>query len=254
VKNMGIDLVEIFGMHYPGSEKFRLHQIVTYMFMHDPTGIAHIFFNMFALWMFGRVLESVWGSKRFLMYYLITGLGAIAIHTFVNYLEISSLQNAIDAFRNTPSADLFYSFISDHKKQMEVLYYENSNLNFYTEAITFANEWLDKPDNLSYANEALMKLVSFQTALINIPTVGASGAVFGILLAFGMLFPNTQLMLLFPPIPIRAKYFVIGYGLIELYLGFAQPGSNVAHFAHLGGMLFGFILIKYWNKNSRHFY
>jgi len=89
---------------------------------------------------------------------------------------------------------------------------------------------------------------------MDIPTVGASGAVFGILLAFGMLFPNTQLMLLFPPIPIKAKYFVIGYGVLELYLGLAQPGSNVAHFAHLGGMLFGFILIKYWNKNSRHFY
>ncbi|MDO8951572.1 MAG: rhomboid family intramembrane serine protease, partial [Draconibacterium sp.] len=89
---------------------------------------------------------------------------------------------------------------------------------------------------------------------LNTPTVGASGAVFGILLGFGMLFPNTQLMLLFPPIPIKAKYFVIGYGAIELYLGFAQPGSNVAHFAHLGGMLFGYFMIKYWNKNSKRFY
>jgi membrane associated rhomboid family serine protease len=89
---------------------------------------------------------------------------------------------------------------------------------------------------------------------MDIPTVGASGAVFGVLLAFGVLFPNTQLMLLFPPIPIKAKYFVIAYGLIELYLGFSRPGSNVAHFAHLGGMLFGYLLIKYWNKNTKHFY
>ncbi|MFW6257686.1 MAG: rhomboid family intramembrane serine protease, partial [Prolixibacteraceae bacterium] len=89
---------------------------------------------------------------------------------------------------------------------------------------------------------------------LNTPTVGASGAVFGILLGFGMLFPNTRLMLLFPPIPIKAKYFVIGYGVLELYLGFSQPGSNVAHFAHIGGMLFGFIMIKYWNKNRNKFY
>jgi len=89
---------------------------------------------------------------------------------------------------------------------------------------------------------------------MNIPTVGASGAVFGVLLAFGMLFPNTELFLMFPPIPIKAKYFVIGYGAIELYLGLTQPGSNVAHFAHLGGMLFGFILIKYWNKRKDVFY
>ncbi len=90
--------------------------------------------------------------------------------------------------------------------------------------------------------------------LLNIPVVGASGAVFGLLLAFGMLFPNTQLMLLFPPIPIKAKYFVMGYGAIELYLGFSHPGSNIAHFAHLGGMLFGFIMIKYWQKHSNKFY
>jgi len=90
--------------------------------------------------------------------------------------------------------------------------------------------------------------------LLNTPTVGASGAVFGILLGFGMLFPNTQLMLLFPPIPIKAKYFVMGYGAIELYLGISQPGSDVAHFAHLGGMLFGYFMIKYWNKTSNRFY
>lgn len=240
LKNMGIDLVEIFGMHYPGSEKFRLHQIITYMFMHG--GLTHIFFNMFALYMFGRVLESVWGSKRFLMYYLITGLGAIAIHTFVNYLEISSLQNAIDAFRNTPSPEVLEKFVNQHLP------------NASSQVRDFIISWYDDPTSTAYASEGLNLMERILELKMDIPTVGASGAVFGILLAFGMLFPNTQLMLLFPPIPIRAKYFVIGYGLIELYLGFTQSGSNVAHFAHLGGMLFGFILIKYWNKNSRHFY
>ncbi len=251
-KNMGVDLVDIFGMHYPGSDKFMLHQIITYMFMHG--GFTHILFNMFALWMFGRVLESVWGPKRFLMYYMITGIGAIALHTLISYFEISSIQNTIEAFQNAPSAEQFYDFITSHEKQMSGLVYTNGGGNLYNASMTLANEWLDNPESTRYVATASSVMNNFYYAIVNIPTVGASGAVFGILLAFGMLFPNTQLMLLFPPIPIKAKYFVIGYGLVELYLGLAQPGSNVAHFAHLGGMLFGFILIKYWNKNSRNFY
>lgn len=242
LQSMGIDLVEIMGMHYPGSEKFMLHQVVTHMFMHSPERITHILFNMFALWMFGRVLESVWGPRRFLTYYFVTGLGAIALHTFVNYLEISSIQNAIDAFQNTPSPDLLDLFV--HK-----------NLpNATAQVQDFINIWYDDPSNNTYASEGLNLMQRILELKMDIPTVGASGAVFGVLLAFGMLFPNTQLMLLFPPIPIRAKYFVMGYGAIELYLGFTQSGGSVAHFAHLGGMLFGFILIKYWNKTSNKFY
>ena len=108
---------------------------------------------------------------------------------------------------------------------------------------------------MALANQGIEIARRAITESVNVPTVGASGAVFGILLAFGMLFPNTELMLIFPPIPIKAKYFVIAYGAIELYLGFQQStGDNVAHFAHLGGMLFGFILIKYWNKHSNRFY
>jgi membrane associated rhomboid family serine protease len=240
LQSRGIDLVEKLGMHYPGSDKFRLHQIITHMFMHG--GIAHLFFNMFALYMFGRVLESVWGSRRFLIYYFVTGLGAVALHTFVNYLEISSLQNMIEAFRNTPSPEILENFVGKNLPNPPV------------EVRDFINTWYDEPANTAYASEGLKLMERIFTMKIDIPTVGASGAVFGVLLAFGVLFPNTQLMLLFPPIPIRAKYFVIGYGLLELYLGFSQPGSNVAHFAHLGGMLFGFLLIKYWNKNTKYFY
>jgi membrane associated rhomboid family serine protease len=240
MKSMGIDLVEVLGMHYPGSDKFRLHQVITYMFMHG--GLTHIFFNMFALWMFGRVLESVWGSKRFLMYYMITGIGAIALHTLISYFEISSMQDTIVAFQNTPSPEILDQFVQKNLPNSSV------------QVRDFINSWYDNPTNNAFAGEGLNLMQRILEMKMDIPTVGASGAVFGILLAFGMLFPNTQLMLLFPPIPIKAKYFVIGYGLIELYLGLAQPGSNVAHFAHLGGMLFGFILIKYWNKNSRNFY
>jgi membrane associated rhomboid family serine protease len=238
--NAGINLVEHLGMHYPASEKFRPHQIITHMFMHG--GLTHLFFNMFALYMFGRVLESVWGSKRFLVYYFVTGLGAIALHNFVNYLEFASMQNTIQAYQNTPSPEILDQFVKRNLPQASV------------QVRDFINTWYNDPANSSFAAEGLSLMERIKQLKMDIPTVGASGAVFGVLLAFGMLFPNTQLMLLFPPIPIRAKYFVIGYGLLELYLGFSRPGSNIAHFAHLGGMLFGYLLIKYWNKRTTHFY
>jgi membrane associated rhomboid family serine protease len=240
LKNMGIELEDYLGLHYPASEKFRLHQIFSHMFMHG--GITHLFFNMFALWMFGRVLESVWGPKRFLLYYLVTGLGAAALHTFVNYLNISSMQNAVEAFTNTPAPELLDTFVKKHLSHPT------------PQVIDFINSWYNAPSNPSYIAEGQNLMDRILELNVDVVTVGASGAVFGILLAFGMLFPNTQLMLLFPPIPIKAKYFVIGYGAIELYLGITQPGSNIAHFAHLGGMLFGFFLIKYWNRSTKNFY
>ena len=211
----GIDLTSILGLRYFQSPEFRPYQLVTHMFMHG--GFTHLLFNMFALWMFGRVLEGVWGPKRFFIYYFVTGLGAAVLHTFVNFLEFQSV-----ASKMTPEA-----------VQM---------------VMTQGTEIFNQGKNFSDPTAGKLNL------LLNIPTVGASGAVFGILLGFGMLFPNTQLMLLFPPIPIKAKYFVMGYGAIELYLGLTQSGSNIAHFAHLGGMLFGFFMIRYWNKNTKHFY
>jgi len=238
----GIDLVEIFGMHYPTSDKFHFYQVVTHMFMHDPSSITHIFFNMFALWMFGRVLESVWGPRRFLIYYFVTGLGAVALNTFVSYIEVTHIQNTITAFSNTPSPELLDKFVKGNLPNASAQVHD------------FINSWYDNPTSTAYASEGLNLMKRILQMKIDIPTIGASGAVFGVLLAFGMLFPNTQLMLLFPPIPIKAKYFVIGYGLLELFFGVSGIQVSVAHFAHLGGMLFGFILIKYWNKNSKHFY
>ncbi len=215
LERVGIDLYTYLGLYFPLSEKFRLHQIFTHMFMHG--GLTHLFFNMFALYMFGRVLESVWGPKRFLTFYLVTGVGAAILHSLVNFIE--------------------YNHVTSQLTPDQVAYVKEAGYNLWTEGKNFSDPLLGKLN-----------------MVLNTPTVGASGAVFGILLGFGMLFPNTQLMLLFPPIPIKAKYFVIGYGAIELYLGISQPGSNVAHFAHLGGMLFGYFMIKYWNKNSKRFY
>ncbi|MFC2086712.1 rhomboid family intramembrane serine protease [Bacteroidota bacterium] len=243
---MGVDLTRAFGLHYVESNYFRPYQIVTHMFMH--ANFWHLFFNMFALWMFGKVLEGVWGSKRFLIYYFVTGLGAAALHTFVQWIEFSSIQKDLMAFMNTPSVEGFVLFIKDHFPQYENFLKSNGTYNNLVDA------WASNPDNSHYANQSVEYLNAIFNRVKDIPTVGASGAVYGVLLGFGVLFPNTQIMLLFPPIPIRAKYFVIIYGALELYLGLTQPGSNIAHFAHLGGMLFGFLLIKYWNKNTRNFY
>ncbi len=240
MQRAGIDLTDLLGMHYPGSEKFRFYQVITHMFMH--AGVTHLFFNMFALWMFGRVLENVWGPKRFLIYYFVTGLGAVALHMFVNHLEISSMQHTITAFSNTPAPEILDKFVHKHlpgsSKQL----------------LDFITNWYDDPSSTAFATEGQKVMDQILRLKMDIPTVGASGAVYGVLLAFGMLFPNTPLMLLFVPVPIKAKYFVIGYGVLELFLGLTNSGGSIAHFAHLGGMLFGFILIKYWNSTSKNFY
>lgn len=235
-----IYLIQYLGLFYPGSNFFMPHQFVTYMFMHG--GWAHIFFNMFALWMFGKVLEGVWGSRRFLVFYLVTGIGAALVHLLVTHIEITVLINDAQAFMNTPSFEAFEAFINKHVSMPDAAL-EN-----------FINRWGYDPNNESYIPGAVDKIRGIINNRRNIPTVGASGAVFGVLLAFGMLFPNTQLMLIFPPIPIKAKYFVIGYGVLELIYGVTSTNDGIAHFAHLGGMLFGYFLIKYWNRKSSNFY
>jgi len=234
---IGIDITRFLALHNIQSEYFRPFQFVTHMFMHG--GLTHIFFNMFALVMFGRMLEMVWGAKRFLIFYFVTGLGAAALHSAVNFISLSGMQTAITAFNNTPSPELFLTFIRE--------YLPNASAGVND----FISSYSSNPNQHSYTQEAMLIMDKVYTMNLNIPTVGASGAVFGVLLAFGMLFPNTQLMLLFPPIPIKAKYFVLIYGAIELFAAvIPQPGDNVAHFAHLGGMIFGFFLIKYWNNKG----
>jgi membrane associated rhomboid family serine protease len=206
-----IDLLRILGLYFPKSELFKPFQIVTHMFMHG--GFWHLFFNMFALYMFGQVLESVWGPKRFLIYYFVCGLGAALTHEAVIFIQYNKLISVLSPEQLSEVLEKGYKYVLEGSPAMS----------------------------------------SLQSILLT-PTVGASGAVFGVLLAFGVLFPNTQLMLLFPPIPIKAKYAVLIFGGIELYLAFAQPGSDIAHAAHLGGMLFGYILIRYWRKTTKTLY
>ena len=239
LQSRGINLNHIFGLFFYKSEYFRIWQPVTHLFMH--ANFIHLLTNMFSLWMFGRILENIWGGKRFLVYYFVTGLGAAFLHTVVNTISIYSMLNVMQAFYNTPSPESFTSFVETIPHINPIVY-------------DFINQWSENPDNNEFIIEATRIIEVTSKQVINIPTVGASGAVFGILLAFGTMFPEARLMLLFPPIPIKAKWFVIGYGVIELFLGLTQPDSNIAHFAHLGGMLFGYFLIRHWRKNRFRIY
>jgi membrane associated rhomboid family serine protease len=212
----GVEATHVIGLFYVKSEAFRPFQIVTHMFMH--ANFIHLFFNMYALWLFGQILERVWGGKRFLIYYLITGFGAAALHFFVVYLRSEALMADMSAEEINLVLERGHNAILSQK---------------------------------NFVNSQMAEL----NGMINVPTVGASGAVFGVLLAFGMFFPNIELYFIFIPVPIKAKYLVIGYGALELFNGIANtPGDNIAHFAHLGGMLFGFILIKIWGKPTGNFY
>jgi membrane associated rhomboid family serine protease len=188
-----IDLADYLGLHYIGASDFQPFQLVTYMFMHG--SFAHLFFNMFALWMFGNTLENIWGANRFLLFYFVCGIGAGLVQELVQYIQYATTLQA----------------------------YTSVNMGGH---IVPMGEYL----NL-------------------LTTVGASGAVYGILLAFGMMFPNSTLYIYFA-IPIKAKWFVLLYGVIELFSGLGGAADGVAHFAHLGGMLFGLILILYWKKKG----
>jgi len=234
ISSFGIDLTEHLALFYFTSSKFRIWQLFTHLFMH--ASLMHLFSNMFALWMFGSILENYLGAKKFLNYYILTGIGASILFMGVQFLEISPLQKNVDQYISNPSLSSFTTFIQDEIPEkiqpdfMQVLDY-----------------WESHP-NSSEAKAASVNLAkTYVEHKVDTATLGASGAVFGILLAFGMLFPNTLIYIYFF-FPMKAKYLVILYGLFELYSGIANnPTDNVAHFAHLGGMLIGFILIKMWN-------
>lgn len=219
---VGVNLVELFAVYYFDSPAFKPWQIITYMFMHSPTSFFHILFNMFALFSFGPTLEYVMGSKRFFNFYFITGLGALVLQMLVQAIEVHAITGSFSVAR-----DIFQL---------------NAAGQISVNPAAFPG--------ISY--EDIQKLLSIYGS----PMLGASGAIFGLLLAFGMLFPNAELFIMFIPVPVKAKYIIPGYILIELFLGVGQfAGDSVAHFAHLGGALFGFILIKLWGlRRPGNFY
>ena len=242
--SLGIDLNDIAGLHFFMSEKFNPAQLVTYMFLH--ANLSHIFFNMFAVYMFGRVLEQVWGPKRFLTFYLVTGIGAAVMQQIVQYIELKPFLDAIEFYKTNPSHEDLVVLLRDYLRPATLEMAQNA------QSFTRAYDQMVASNPQGAITLSLEFVQQFRIDYLNaFITIGASGAVFGILLAFGMLFPNTQLMLLFPPIPIKAKYFVMIYGVMELFYGVGNfKADNVAHWAHLGGMLFGFFMIRYWKRKG----
>ncbi len=192
-QSSGIDLNALLGLHFFMAGDFHVYQFITYMFLHG--GFTHILFNMFALWMFGSVIERVWGPRKFLLYYFVCGIGAGIMQEIVQYIQ----------FTMEDMASYEYVNLDGMRISME----------------QYLNQWM---------------------------TIGASGAVYGILLAFGMIFPNERLFIIPIPFPIKAKWLIIGYIAIELFSAMGQ-NDGVAHMAHLGGMLFGFLLIRYWQRH-----
>jgi membrane associated rhomboid family serine protease len=240
-----IDLQAYLGLHYFRSELFRPWQLLTHIFMHGSpldlnATLLHIFSNMFALWMFGSILENRWGPKRFLTFYLICGVGAALCYMGTLAVQYEPLYKSFLAFKDSPTLDHFLQFVNQNDLPVNE---------------AFKTAWSSDPGNVTYPVEAVRSFGKYVNYAFNGPMVGASGAVFGVLFAFGYLFPNTELMLIFPPIPIKAKWIVGGYALFELYAGFQNAADdNVAHFAHLGGMLVAFIILKIWQQNRRRFY
>lgn len=234
-----VDLWEVLALYYFDNDNFEPYQYISHMFMHG--GFMHLFFNMFALYMFGRILENLWGPKRFFTYYMITGLGAAALHIMVMWWQISTLEQDIANYIQSPNIEAFEEFIDDYPIYKEKMLERN-----------LLKPWSENPENQALIDQSVQYVKYTAVAKKSVPTVGASGAIFGLLLAFGMFFPNVELMMIFLPIPIKAKYFVILYGIAELFFGVANfSGDNIAHFAHLGGMIFGFIMIKIWQKDHR---
>lgn len=234
-----MDLDNLLGLHYPTSQYFKPFQFFTYMFMH--ANLMHIFFNMYGLWMFGPILEKSLGSQRFLFYYVFTGIGAAVLHLFISYFTIAPFEQAMAAYVNHPTIEGFQQIVTNFVPA-----------NASTNLQGFISDWTNDINNSApYIKESTSFLSELLSSMTDVPMVGASGAIFGVLLAFAVLYPMVDLYLFFIPVPIKAKWAVLGYGLIELYMGIANSGGdNVAHFAHLGGMLFGYLLIIYWKKTS----
>jgi membrane associated rhomboid family serine protease len=235
-----LNLYNILALHHPTSPLFELHQLITHIFMHG--GYFHIFINMFILWMFGTVLETIWGTKRFLMFYFFTGLGAAALHLAVNTYSLNQLQDSAIQYVQSPTYEGFVEFKEEHLDPIPP--------RFSNRADQLAQEWRRAPGNTIHVERSIDLVQEYVQTMMNRPTVGASGAIFGLLLAFGVLFPNVKIYLYFL-FPIKAKFFVIGLGLIELYSGLFGQNVGIANFAHLGGMVFGFILLKIWGDKAK---
>lgn len=216
----GINLDQLFGAHYPNSFEFKPFQIITYFFMH--ADFFHILFNMLMFVMFGSSLERLWGPKRYFIFYVVTALGAYVINSLMGTIQLMEVKN-----------------------QLVSLGYDISDINYRIET----NIWSD----FKIVNATIPKLLQDYASYSFSSMIGASGAIYGIMAAFAYIFPNTELMLMFPPIPIKAKYLIPAYFAIEIYANF-HANDNIAHLAHIGGGIAGLIMVYFWKKNRNFFY
>ncbi len=240
---LGMNNINLFlGLWHLESPNFMPYQLFTYMFAHG--GFMHILFNMMGLMFLGPLLEQFWGPKKFLTFYLITGIGAGLFYEGVKYSQTIPMKNKMEEYAQNPNPDDFAVFVSKYSPQ------------YYDQVYDFIQYFNENQNDESAKKQSVSYLDDIYGLKINVPMVGASGAIYGILMAFGMLFPNTQLMLLFPPIPIKAKYLVVILGGMAIYseFGHRSGGDNVVHLAHLGGMVFAFIMIKLWSRQRNNFY
>lgn len=239
---LNLPLNDIFGMHVAFSDKFSIYQPFTYMWMH--AGFGHIIGNMLAVFFFGPMLERTWGSKRFLQFYLIVGVGAGVLFGIADFVEKYPLKRDTELYLSNPNSNDFSIFILKHDVRTYGAY------DWFEGVYSFSERFSDNSGSSSLRTQSASYVKDIYRFRMDIPMVGASGAVFGILLAFAMLFPNT-LIYIYMLFPVKAKYLVLFYGLYELYSEMNRiPGDNIAHLAHLGGMLVAFILLKVWNSNT----
>jgi membrane associated rhomboid family serine protease len=232
--NQGIDLISLLGAYYVNSPLFKPYQIITSFFMHSDKDFYHILFNMISLVIFGSHLERIWGPKRFFIFYIASAIGAFTLYNIIGVYEINQLKNEL---LSSVDIEVINNILKNSSNETEI----NIQLSNYLSQIPN----FTKTDFL-----LLNKYLDFSMNRI----IGASGAIFGIMAAFVYLFPNTELMLLFPPIPVKAKYLISLYFLYEVFNSYYYSGDNVAHLAHVGGAITGFILVFVWNKNRKNFY
>lgn len=243
VFNNSFDLNDTLALHSIYSEKFQPFQFVTYMFMH--AGFMHIFGNMLGLYFFGPMLEYFLGLKKFMILYFVCGIGAGFFYWGLNAYEVKKVRYDAIEYIHNPDPDAYNVFINKHYK----MGYHNPQV------VSSIDEYTSNPTSETSKAKSVEIVQYITSAQSEFSLVGASGAIFGILMAFALLFPNTELVLLFPPIPIKAKFLVGAYALFEIYSLYAnRPDDNVAHFAHITGMVFAFILIRFWKPNRNSFY
>ncbi len=233
-------IIDQFALHYFRSDLFSWYQFITSIFLHG--GLWHIAINMFVLWMFGSPLESIWETKKFLFFYFICGLGASLLFLVISGWELNTLEDDVNAYLNSPSYQEFVAFADENMESLPPQFAEQVN--------EFRDDWQEDPNSSQYVDESRQVVQDYLQRRINTPLLGASGAIYGLLLAFGLIFPNVPIYIYFI-IPMKSKYLVILLFVVELYLSYTGGGVGIANLAHLGGMITGFILLQIWGYQKR---